>query len=80
MAGLLLSLAIAGLTTAQSTDTVTIRGHTQTLRIYGTRGGSPVIVSNGDGGWIHLAPHVAEMLAARGFFVVGFDVRTYLHG
>ena len=45
---------------------------------YGARGGSPVIVSSGDGGWIHLGPHVAEMLAAQGFFVVGFDVKGYL--
>jgi uncharacterized protein len=37
-----------------------------------------VIVSSGDGGWIHLAPHVAEVLAQRGFFVVGFDVKRYL--
>jgi len=40
----------------------------------------PVIVSSGDGGWIHLGPHVAEVLAARGFFVVGFDVKAYLSG
>ena len=63
---------------AQATETITIRGHAQALRIYGTRGGSPVIVSSGDGGWIHLGPHVAEVLAAKGFFVVGFDVRAYL--
>lgn len=37
-----------------------------------------VIVSSGDGGWIHLGPHVAETLAAQGFFVVGFDVKAYL--
>jgi type IV secretory pathway VirJ component len=37
-----------------------------------------VVVSSGDGGWIHLGPHVAEALAARGFFVVGFDVKAYL--
>lgn len=37
-----------------------------------------MIVSSGDGGWIHLGPHVAEVLAARGFFVVGFDVKVYL--
>ena len=55
-----------------------IRGHTQSLHVYGERGGQPVIVSSGDGGWIHLGPHVAETLAARGFFVVGFDVRAYL--
>jgi fermentation-respiration switch protein FrsA (DUF1100 family) len=37
-----------------------------------------VVVSSGDGGWVHLGPHVAEVLAAKGFFVVGFDVRAYL--
>jgi alpha-beta hydrolase superfamily lysophospholipase len=46
--------------------------------VYGARGGIPVIVSSGDGGWVHLGPHVAEVLAARGFFVVGFDVKAYL--
>ena len=63
---------------AQTTQTLSIRGHAQSLRIYGTRGNTPVIVSSGDGGWIHLGPHVAEVLAAKGFFVVGFDVRAYL--
>jgi alpha-beta hydrolase superfamily lysophospholipase len=57
---------------------VTIRGQTQLLHLYGTRGGVPVIVSSGDGGWIHLSPHVAEVLAAKGFFVVGFDAKAYL--
>ena len=37
-----------------------------------------MIVSSGDGGWIHLAPHVAEVLAAHGLLVVGFDARAYL--
>ena len=59
-------------------QTITIRGHNQVLHIYGARGGIPVIVSSGDGGWIHLGPHVAEVLAARGFFVVGFDAKAYL--
>jgi fermentation-respiration switch protein FrsA (DUF1100 family) len=62
----------------QTTDTVTIRGHQQTVHVYGTRGSDPVIVSSGDGGWIHLGPHVAEALAAKGFFVVGFDAKAYL--
>lgn len=62
----------------QSTETLTIRGHAQSLRIYGARGGQPVIVSSGDGGWIHLGPHVANVLASKGYFVVGFDVRAYL--
>lgn len=63
---------------AQSTATITLRGHPQTVRLYGPRSGDPVIVSSGDGGWMHLGPHVADVLAARGFFVVGFDVKAYL--
>ncbi len=69
--------AVAGGVT-QATETVNIRAHVQNLHVYGSRGGTPVIVSSGDGGWIHLGPHVAELLAARGYFVVGFDVRAYL--
>jgi len=64
---------------AEGSEPLLIRGHTQTLRTYGTPGrGDPVIVSSGDGGWIHLAPHVAEFLSSKGFFVVGFDTRAYL--
>lgn len=37
-----------------------------------------MIVSSGDGGWIHLGPHVATVLADHGFFVVGFDAKAYL--
>jgi hypothetical protein len=65
---------------AHTRETLTIRGHAQTLRLYGTRGNPPIIVSSGDGGWLHLAPHVAEVLASNGFFVVGFDVKAYLEG
>lgn len=63
---------------AQATDTVTIRGHQLTVHLYGPRDGPPVIVSSGDGGWIHLGPHVAETLASQGCFVVGVDVKAYL--
>ena len=63
---------------ASITETVTIRNRPQTLYLYGTRGATPVLLSSGDGGWMHLAPHVAELLAANGFFVVGFDVKQYL--
>jgi fermentation-respiration switch protein FrsA (DUF1100 family) len=63
---------------AQTKEGFVIRGHTQSLRLYGSRGRPPVIVSSGDGGWIRLGPHVAETLAANGFFVVGFDVKAYL--
>ena len=75
----LFALGGASVLEAQQSQSLSIRGHTQTLRIYGTRGrGDPVIVSSGDGGWVHLAPHVAEILSSRGFFVVGFDSRAYL--
>ena len=60
----------------QGTDTVSIRGHAITVRTYGSRGGTPVVVTSGDGGWIHLGPHVADVLAARGYFVVGVDAMT----
>jgi fermentation-respiration switch protein FrsA (DUF1100 family) len=71
-------LLTAGAAAAQTTEVITLRGRSQSLRLYGARGRPPVIVSSGDGGWIHLGPHVAEVLAARGFFVVGFDVKAYL--
>ena len=67
--------ARAGVETRQTID---VRGRDQVLHLYGTRGGTPVIVSSGDGGWIHLGPHVAEVLSANGFFVVGFDAKAYL--
>jgi fermentation-respiration switch protein FrsA (DUF1100 family) len=63
---------------AARVEAVNIRGHQQRLRIYGTPNGVPVIVSSGDGGWIHLGPHVAEVLADKGYYVIGFDVRAYL--
>jgi fermentation-respiration switch protein FrsA (DUF1100 family) len=80
---LLIIAAICGEATpawSQARDTITIRGHPQSLYLYGPRAGDPVIVSSGDGGWIHLAPHVGEFLGSRGFFVVGFDVKAYLSG
>jgi pimeloyl-ACP methyl ester carboxylesterase len=68
-------LAAASVT---SSPTIVIRGHEQTLHVYGSPSDPPVIVSSGDGGWMHLGPHVAAFLAQQGFYVVGFDVRAYL--
>ena len=64
--------------TAPRHEAIVIRGHALALRTYGPRTGPPVLISSGDGGWFHLAPRVATLLAARGCFVVGFDVRAYL--
>ena len=63
---------------AEVPRTIELRGHQQTLHVSGSPGGAPIVVSSGDGGWIHLAPYVAHVLAARGFYVIGFDVRAYL--
>jgi fermentation-respiration switch protein FrsA (DUF1100 family) len=75
-----LSACAASSRSLSSAETLVIRGQSQTLHTYGARGGIPVIVSSGDGGWIHLGPHIAQALAAHRFFVVGFDVKAYLSG
>jgi len=78
----LIAVAVCALTGAspreQTTEDLVIRGQRQVLHLYGPPQGEPVVVTSGDGGWLHLAPHVAETLAARGFFVVGFDAKAYL--
>ena len=61
-----------------TTATLMIRGKAQTLHLYGARGAPPVVVASGDGGWVHLGPYVADTLAAKGYFVVGFDAKAYL--
>jgi type IV secretory pathway VirJ component len=58
--------------------TVTLRGRPQQVQYFGSPAGRPVIVSSGDGGWVHVAPHVAEWLASHHYFVVGFDAKAYL--
>ena len=77
---LLLAGTAATDASTQSPHQLMIRGHAEQLQLYGPADGTPVIVASGDGGWIHLGPHVAELLAKRGFFVVGFDVKAYLGG
>jgi fermentation-respiration switch protein FrsA (DUF1100 family) len=77
-AGAMLMMMATVAAAGPTSDTMTIRGQAQTLHLYGQRGAHPVIVSSGDGGWMHLAPQVAETLAAKGFFVVGFDAKAYL--
>jgi hypothetical protein len=38
---------------APTTEVIRIRNRAQTLHLYGPRSGPPVIVSSGDGGWVH---------------------------
>jgi pimeloyl-ACP methyl ester carboxylesterase len=57
---------------------VPVRDHAQSVHLYGVTNACPVIVSSGDGGWSHLGPHIARLLAGHGCFVVGFDVKAYL--
>lgn len=64
--------------TAAARPTITIRGHQEPLYAVGNPGGQPVILSSGDGGWVHLAPHVAALLSSHGYDVIGFDTRGYL--
>ena len=60
--------------------TVSLNGHDQRLHLYGRFSAPPVILTSGDGGWLHLAPHLADALAARGYFVIGSDAKAYLNG
>jgi type IV secretory pathway VirJ component len=72
------ALALALMAPAPATRIVSIHGHPQTVRVYGTPSARVAIVSSGDGGWIHLGPHVAQWLASQGWYVLGFDARAYL--
>lgn len=76
MLAAVLAVAIAGATPA--TDSFALRGKTLDLHLYGMRGAPPVVLVSGDGGWMHLAPQTAPILAARGYFVVGFSAKQYL--
>ena len=76
--GVLVGLTLEAFASSQTRQSLEIRGRRQALLLYGSPRGDPIIVSSGDGGWIHLGPHVAEFLSARGFYVIGFDVKAYL--
>ena len=58
---------------------MTVRGHALTVHTYGARGGRPIVVTERRR---RLDPPRARtsprLLAARGYFVVGFDARAYL--
>jgi alpha-beta hydrolase superfamily lysophospholipase len=76
VAAAVLAVAIAG--AEPSTVRFTLRGKTLDLHLYGKRGGRPVVLVSGDGGWMHLAPQTAPVLAEKGYFVVGVSAKEYL--
>jgi pimeloyl-ACP methyl ester carboxylesterase len=76
LAAAVLAVAIAGAEPA--TDKLVLRGKTFDLHLYGKRGGRPVVLVSGDGGWMHLAPRTAPILAEKGYFVVGLSAKEYL--
>jgi len=72
-------LSAAPAATADETrSAIAIRGKTFTLYWSGPAGGEPVVVLSGDGGWVHLGPQAADLLARRGYRVAGFDSKAYL--
>ncbi len=73
-----LMLLIMGFANAQ--DTVVLRGKPQQLHLLGQRGGDPIILSSGDLGWAGLVVHVGEYLAGKGYYVIGFNTKSYLSG
>ena len=75
---LLIGPALVQPATAQSPASFTLRGKALTLHLYGKVDGDPVVVASGDGGWMHLGPRAAEVLARAGYFVVGVDSKEYL--
>ena len=70
--------ASSGTRPTAARNVITLAGRPQMLHVCGPPDGAPVILSSGDGGWVHLAPHIAESLAAHGYYVIGFDAKAYL--
>lgn len=70
----LLALAVGG---SVSTP-IGVRGRTLEMRLYGERGGSPVVLVSGDDGETDLASSAAAVLAAHGYFVVALEAEQYL--
>jgi fermentation-respiration switch protein FrsA (DUF1100 family) len=66
------------LAAAPRIESFSLRGQAQSLRLYGIRGSPTVVLASGDGGFVHVAPEVAEFLSGGGYFVVGLDSKAYL--
>jgi dienelactone hydrolase len=75
---LLLGLFPAADIPGQNSMSLNLREKAQQLHTYGPGSGNPVILSSGDLGWAGLVLHIAEFLAAHGYYVIGFDSKVYL--
>src|SRR4026207_1002447 len=75
---ILVILTLPSSCSSQSQTGMSIRGKSQQLVLYGTRGNPPIILSSGDLGWAGLVEHVAEFLSGRGYFIVGVNSKAYL--
>jgi pimeloyl-ACP methyl ester carboxylesterase len=69
-----LALAVAGSVAAP----IGVRGRTLEVRLYGDRGGSPVVLASGGALGAGLGSSAAAVLAADGYFVVALEARQYL--
>lgn len=79
LTGLLLWALPAGAASTEELN-VTVRSRTIPLSIYRPSGASrgTIVMGSGDVGWVGLAVSMAEELSARGYLVVGLNVRHYL--
>jgi type IV secretory pathway VirJ component len=79
---LLFLTAVCWSTVARAAEKVdvSVRGKTLTLTIYTPRSQSrgTIVMGSGDVGWVGLAASMAEEFSARGYAVVGINVRQYL--
>src|SRR4026207_737018 len=75
---ILVILTLPSSCSSQSQTGMSIRGKSQQLVLYGTRGNPPILLSSGDLGWAGLVEHVAEFLSSRGYFIVGVNSKAYL--
>ncbi len=74
----LAAIALSAFASAETRETIDLRGRSQTLHMYGRPGDPAVLLSSGDLGWAGLVTHVAEFLSSRGYYVVGFNSKAYL--
>jgi len=72
------ALLVASAGSGASDASIELRGRAQQLAVYGPAAGPPVILGSGDLGWAGFVVHVAELLAGKGYRVIGFNTRAYL--